>query len=129
MSYLTLPVSSPYAMSKHAVRALAGSLRGEMARYGVAVTLVAPGFVDSEIRQVDNQGHYKASNRDPVPRWLSVGTDKATAKMVKGILKRKREVVVTGHGKLLVFLERHAPWLVAFLVRIAGVDKRREKPE
>jgi short-subunit dehydrogenase len=127
MSYLTLPVSSPYAMSKHAVRALAGSLRGEMARYGVAVTLVAPGFVDSEIRQVDNQGQYKESNRDPVPRWLSVGTDKATAKMVKGILKRKREVVVTGHGKLLVFLERHAPWLVSLLISIFGVAKRGER--
>lgn len=129
MSYLTLPVSSPYAMSKHAVRALAGSLRGEMARHGVAVTLIAPGFVDSEIRQVDNLGLYKESNRDPVPAWLSVDTDKATAAIVTSIIKRKRVAVITGHGKVLVFLERHAPWLVAFLVKIAGVDKRNQKQE
>jgi short-subunit dehydrogenase len=125
MSYLTLPVSSPYAMSKHAVRALAGSLRAEMAGHGVSVTLIAPGFVDSEIRQVDNQGQFDSSNRDPVPRWLSVDTDKAVAAMVKGILRRKKVVVVTGHGKLLVFLERHAPWLVTFLVRVLGIQKRR----
>ncbi len=129
MSYLTLPISSPYAMSKHAVRALAGSLRGEMAKYGVAVTLIAPGFVDSEIRQVDNEGQYSESNRDPVPAWLSVDTDKATAKIVKGIIKRKRVAVITGHGKVLVFLERHAPWLVAFLVKMMGVDKRSKRDE
>jgi len=129
MSYVTLPVSSPYAMSKHAVRALAGSLRAEMAKYGVAVTLIAPGFVESEIRQVDNQGKFDEANRDPVPAWLSVGTDKATAKIVKAIVKRKRVAVITGHGKVLVFLERHAPWLVASLVRIMGVDKRSEQTD
>ncbi len=129
MSYLTLPISSPYAMSKHAVRALAGSLRGEMAKYGVAVTLIAPGFVDSEIRQVDNEGQYSESNRDPVPAWLSVDTDKATAQIVKSIIKRKRVAVITGHGKILVFLERHAPWLVAFLVKMMGVDKRSKRTD
>jgi hypothetical protein len=54
-----------------------------------------------------------------------VDTDKAVAAMVKGILRRKKVVVVTGHGKLLVFLERHAPWLVTFLVRVLGIQKRR----
>jgi hypothetical protein len=49
--------------------------------------------------------------------------------MVKGILKRKRVLVVTGHGKVLVFLERHAPWLVAFLAKMMGVDKRSERPD
>ena len=34
MSYVSLAVSSPYSMSKHAVRALAASLRAEMARHG-----------------------------------------------------------------------------------------------
>jgi len=47
--------------------------------------------------------------------------------MVKAILKRKRVVVVTGHGKLLVFLERHAPWLVSLLISIFGVNKRGER--
>jgi short-subunit dehydrogenase len=127
MSYLTIPVSSPYAMSKHAVRALAGSLRAEMSRHGVGVTLIAPGFVDSEIRQVDNEGRYDESNRDPVPSWLSVDTDKAVAAMVKGMLKRKPVVVVTGHGKVLVFVERHAPWLLSVLLSVLGISKRGDR--
>jgi short-subunit dehydrogenase len=127
MSYLALPVASPYSMSKHAVQALAGSLRAEMARYGVGVTLLAPGFVDSEIRQVDNQGQHHPEAGDRIPGWLSMDTDKAAAKLVKGVLKRKRTVVITGHGKIAVFLERHAPWLVSFLIRALGVDKRRHR--
>ncbi len=127
MSYISIPVSSPYSMSKHAMRALAGSLEAEMDRHGVAVTLLAPGFVDSEIRQVDNDGEYRKDAADPIPAWLSMDTTKAAAALVKGVLKRKRVVVITGHGKALVFLERHAPWLTAFLVKRLGVDKRGER--
>jgi len=131
MSFIALPIGAPYSMSKHAVRALAGALRAEVSKYGVAVTLLAPGFVDSEIRQVDNQGQYSEENdseenADPIPAWLSMDTDKAAAKLVKGILKRKRVVVITGHGKLFVFLERHAPWLTAFLARRLGINQRRQ---
>jgi short-subunit dehydrogenase len=127
MSYLALPTGSPYAMSKHAVGALARSFRAEMARHGVGVTLLAPGFVDSEIRQVDNQGEHHPDAKDRIPGWLSMDTDKAAAKLVKGTLKRKRVVVITGHGKIVVFLERHVPWLVSFLIKILGVDKRRHR--
>ena len=124
MSYVSLAVSSPYSMSKHAVRALAASLRAEMARHGVGVTLLAPGFVESEISHVDNQGRYKEGSRDRIPDWLRMNTDKAAVKLVKGVLKRKPVVVITGHGKLFVFIERHFPWLIRFLAKVFGVDKR-----
>jgi len=127
MSYVTLPLSSPYSMSKHAVRALAGSLRAEIVKHGVAVTLLAPGFVDSEFRQVDNEGRFNEDSTDPVPGWLSMDTDRAAAKLVKGILRRKRVVVITGHGKLFVFLERHFPWLVAFLAGSALTSQQSSK--
>ncbi len=54
-------------------------------------------------------------------------TDKAASKLVKAVIKRKREAVITGHGKIVVFLERHFPWLVSLLVRVAGVEKRRHR--
>ena len=130
MSYLSLPLSAPYAMSKHALRALAGSLHAELAPHGVGVTLLAPGFVRSEIRQVDNQGRFRDDVRDAVPGWLSMDTDKAAAKLVNAVVRRRREAVITGHGKLAVFLARHAPGLVALLVRALGIStRRRHKPE
>ena len=123
MSYVALPTSSPYSMSKYAVRALAGSLRAEMARHGVGVTLLAPGFVRSEIRQVDNQGEFHEHARDKVPTWLSMDSDKAAARLVKAVIRRKRVAVVTFHGKVVVFLERHFPWLIPFLVKTLRIEK------
>ena len=114
-SFLALPAVSAYCVSKFAVRAFARSLRHELRPAGVAVTLLAPGFVASEIRQVDNQGHYREEWHDTVPRWLVMPTDTAARKLVDGMVRRRRTVVVTGHGKVMVWLERHAPWLVAFL--------------
>lgn len=127
MSYLALPVGSPYAMSKHAVRALAGSLRAEMAKHGVGVTLLAPGFVDSEIRKVDNAGQYHADALDRIPGWIRMDTDKAAAKLVRAVVKRKRVAVITLHGRLAVSLARHAPGLVSFLVRVLGIQKHRHR--
>jgi short-subunit dehydrogenase len=127
MSWVSLPVSSPYAMSKHAVLALAKALRAEMSKHGVAVTLLAPGFVDSEIRHVDNEGRFNPEGRDPIPGWLRMDADKAAAKLVSGMLRRKRVVVITGHGKLFVFLERHVPRLTALLIRVLGLDRRRQR--
>jgi short-subunit dehydrogenase len=127
MSFLALPVGAPYSMSKHAVRALADALRAEVAKYGVGVTLLAPGFVDSEIRKVDNQGHLHEDAREMIPSWLRMDTDKAASKLVTAVVKRKSVAVITGHGKAAVFLARHFPRLVSFMVRVLGISKRRHR--
>jgi short-subunit dehydrogenase len=126
MSYVSLPGTSPYAMSKHAVRALTASLRNEWRPRGVAVTFLAPGFVDSEIRQVDNKGVRDDRASDNVPRWLRMRTDVAARKMVTAVIRRRRVAVVTVHGKVGVFLARHTPGLLDLLVRVFAVKSRRE---
>ncbi|MCD4750998.1 MAG: SDR family NAD(P)-dependent oxidoreductase [Thermoanaerobaculales bacterium] len=125
-SYVALPGTSPYSMSKHAVMALAGSLRHEFGVHGVSVTLVAPGFVDSEIRQVDNQGRHTGNTVDPIPDWLRMDAMTAARKIVRGVSRRRRVVLVTGHGKAIVFLQRHFPGFTEFLVRRVGVRGRKE---
>jgi short-subunit dehydrogenase len=124
--HLATPGGSPYAMSKFAVRALAEALRHELRHVGVAVTLISPGFVESEIRLVDNEGRLKTDSRDIVPRWLRMGADPAARQIVRAIERRKREAVITGHGKALVFVQRHAPWLMSALVGLSGYRGRGE---
>jgi short-subunit dehydrogenase len=124
--YVATPGSSPYSMSKFAVRALAEALGHELAPAGVSVTLVSPGYVDSEIRRVDNTGRFQGEAPEPVPAWLLVPTATAARQIVRAIARRRREIVITGHGKLAVFVQRHAPWLVARVVRAFGVRSRPE---
>jgi short-subunit dehydrogenase len=124
--HLAMAGGSPYAMSKFAVRALADSLRYELARDGVAVTLISPGFVDSEIHQVDNVGVHHPEARSPVPRWLRMPADRAARQIVHAVARRRPEQVITGHGKAAVFFQRHTPGLVAAAVRAFGVRSRSE---
>ena len=106
------PGVSPYSMSKFALRALANSITPELRRRGVKVTLISPGFVASNIRRVDNRGKFHAGAKDAVPAWLVMRTDKAVRQMLRAVARGKREAIITGHGKMLVALERLAPWLV-----------------
>ena len=106
------PGGSAYAMSKFAVRALANSITPELRLAGVKVTLVSPGFVVSNIRRVDNQGALQAGAKDPIPAWLAVSTSKAVRQILKAVAQGKREEIVTAHGKILVVLERFAPWAI-----------------
>src|SRR5207245_10100007 len=66
--HIATPGSSPYAMSKFAVRALAEALGHELARSGVSVTLVSPGDVASEFRRCDQQGGIRGVASAPVTR-------------------------------------------------------------
>ena len=105
------PNGSAYAMSKFAVRALADAVTPELSLHGVKVTLVSPGFVASDIRRVDNQGTLHAAAPDPIPQWLVMPTERAVRQILRAVARGKGEVVVTGHGKALVAIERFMPWL------------------
>jgi NADP-dependent 3-hydroxy acid dehydrogenase YdfG len=107
--YLATPGSVAYSMSKFAVRALAEGLRPELAPSGVGVVLLSPGYVASEIRQVDRHGRFRPEFRDPVPGWLQMPADEAARKIVHAIERRRPEAVITVHGKLLVAMARHLP--------------------
>jgi short-subunit dehydrogenase len=91
------------------------------------VVLVSPGFVESEFRGVDNQGVHHPDARDAVPRWLVVPAARAARAIVRAAARRRREAVVTGHGKLIVWLARHLPSVLAEALERGG-SRSRTKP-
>ena len=124
-SYLSLPTASAYAMSKFAVRAFTEALYWEMKGNGVSITLACPGFIETEIRKVNNEGVFHERARDPVPEWIMMSADQAAGLIARASIKRKKEVRVTLHGKVLIFIARHMPWVLSpFLNR---VSRGREK--
>jgi short-subunit dehydrogenase len=124
--YLSSAGSSPYSMSKFAVRALAEALHGDLKSAGVGCTLISPGFVDSDIRRVDNRGGLHADAPDPIPGWLRLRADKAARTMARGILGGRREVVVTFHARVILFFARHFPRFTRFALLRAGARNRPE---
>jgi short-subunit dehydrogenase len=110
--WVAAPGVSAYAMSKFALRALANSITPELAQRGVAVTLLSPGFIESNIRRVDNRGKLHADAPEPLPPWLVVSRRVAVRQILRAVARRRREAIITGHGRVLVAMERLAPWVM-----------------
>ncbi len=117
--FLSLPGTSAYAMSKFAIRALAEALGAELSKDGVSVTHIAPGFVESEIRKIDNAGQMH-EGRDPIPSFLLMPNAIAAHQMAEAIQARKPEVVITNHGKAAMFVATRFPRATHSVVRLAS---------
>lgn len=126
LGHVALPGTSAYAMSKFAVTALAHALRYELVPHGVLVTLISPGNVTTEIRQVDNHDIRHANLRDPIPNWLRVSPARAARQIVDAVARRQRDVVLTAPAKLVIFVQQHAPGLTEAVIRIGHLHGRRE---
>lgn len=116
-AYLPNPYVGAYGASKAAVNSIGKTLQVELKNSGVSCTTLHPGFVVSEIARVDNDGVWHPDRPDPRPSNLMWPTDKAAKVMVRAILKRKRNYVFTGHGRILVWLQRWFPGLVRTIIQ------------
>jgi NADP-dependent 3-hydroxy acid dehydrogenase YdfG len=127
--HVALPGTAPYAMSKFAVRALAQTLRYDLAPAGVSVTHISPGFVDTEIRRVDNNGRLHPDRADPVSPWLRMPVEVAAAQIADAVHRRRAEKVLTRLGALAVWLENNLPSLMAWAKRRMAGRTEWKSPE
>jgi NAD(P)-dependent dehydrogenase (short-subunit alcohol dehydrogenase family) len=111
-AFLPVPGAGAYGASKAALRSLGETLSAELAGSGVTCTTLHPGFVESEIARVDNEGVHHPEARDRRPVRLMWPTRRAARVMVRAIHRRRREYVFTGHGRLGAFFGRHLPGVV-----------------
>lgn len=98
--------SSPYIMSKFAIRGLIETLSLELSPYGIHVIHIMPGFVAT------NFDHGKSEEEKRQYGWLKISAEKAADSILKAVRKKRPEVVLTPFGKLAVYLERYVPTLI-----------------
>ena len=112
--WISLPENTAYSMSKAAILDLADGLSTELASAGVSVTHIMPGFIDTDIFEVNNQNvKMDSSKKNKPPKWLTMPADRAARQIVRAVSRRKRARVITLHGKALVLLQRLWPGLVS----------------
>ncbi len=125
-AFVPAPGFGPYNSSKAALRAIGLTLAAELEGTGVSVTVLHPGFVESEIGQVDNEGRFDPSRRDKRPHQLMWKADDAARVMADAIIARRREFVFTGHGKIGAFFGQHAPGVVHFAMTRFGASHAKK---
>jgi len=80
--YRGLPNSIAYSPTKAALINLAEVLKSELRQYGITVSLINPGFVDTDATKVNNF---------PMPSMVSI--EYATKKIITGLEKSKYEII------------------------------------
>ncbi len=125
LSHISFPGTSAYAVSKYAVKAMAEALYVEMRPFGVHVSLVSPGFIETEILKVNNQGIYDEKVEVLFPSWAQMSPAKAAKKIVNSALNRKRHIIITTHAKFALFMQRYFPGLVRLTALLSNKYQKR----
>ncbi len=118
--------TSAYAASKFALMGFGNALYQELYKDGVSVSIIAPGIIESEISMVDNYGQLNLARSDKRPKYFMWSAQKASNYIVKKIFLRKREIIVTNHGKFGDFLVRYFPNFTYWLLASLGFTSRKE---
>lgn len=115
------PMRSSYAASKHALHGFFDSLRAEHHTDGLIVTLVCPGFVQTNVSRnaLTGDGAPQGTMDDATARGITA--DECARELLEATAHRKREVYVGGRERLGVVLKRVAPGLLSRMVRSARV--------
>jgi short-subunit dehydrogenase len=66
---------------------------------------------------VGNDGTFHPETKDAVPSWLVMSTEKAVRQILRAAARGKPEAIITNHGKIIVAIERFAPWLIRLAER------------
>ena len=107
-----VPTRSGYAASKHAMAGFFDSLRIELAPSGVAVTMVYPGFVATEVRGRAMGPDGRPLGVSPVREAEVMPVERCARIILKAMERRRREVVMTARGKAGMWVKLVAPGLV-----------------
>lgn len=123
---MPLAASSAYSASKFALQGLGLTLRVEEESLGgPKVTLVCPGFVESDIR---NKAIIRGGGREDPPEFLVMPTQAAAKEIADAMIQAPAEVMITGHAKLAEKLLRVAPHFLTNQISKQVLKRLRMKP-
>ena len=114
--YRGLPGRTGYSASKFAMNGFMEALRTELLKTGVNVLVACPGFTSSNIRFAALAEDGKAHGETSMEEGKMMSPEAVAKIIVDGIATRKRTLVMTGQGKLTVWLNKLWPGLADNLV-------------
>jgi short-subunit dehydrogenase len=122
--YVATPTYAIYAASKFGLRGFAEALRREVSIWGIHVSGVYTGAVDTSFAQEDVQRRRTGMTS---PEWMVLAPE-TVAQAVFGLLRKpRRSLVLPGYMRLVILLNRVWPGLLDALTRRMFVEKERSE--
>jgi short-subunit dehydrogenase len=121
MGIFGAPMRSSYAAAKHALHGFFDSLRAELYTRNIIVTIICPGFVQTNIsiNAVTGNGSLQGTMDDATKKGMPA--DVFARKMLSAIEKKKNQASIGGQEVLGTYLKRFFPNLLTKIVRKAKV--------
>lgn len=104
-----LPARTGYSSSKFAMHGFLNTLRVETLNQGLHVMIACPGFTESNIRNTALTADGSPQGSTPLDEKNLMSADDVAVKIIRGIEKRKRTLIMTMQGKLVVLLSKFFP--------------------
>jgi short-subunit dehydrogenase len=117
------PKRSSYSATKYAVEGFFNTLRAELYKTDIKVTIVNPGYIQTNISYNALDGSGNKFNQQSPGQAKGIPADVCADKIVKAIKLQKRSVKIAGlKERLGVFMHRFFPGIYAKLIpRISAV--------
>jgi short-subunit dehydrogenase len=105
----SMPYSSCYSATKHALHAFSEAMRVELSEQNIHVLSVCPGLIRTPFGKNRIQ---VGPDMEGTPSWFYMPVEKCAVKILRAMETKKRRLIVTGHAKILAFLQRLSPRIV-----------------
>ncbi|MEQ8909433.1 MAG: SDR family oxidoreductase [Vicingaceae bacterium] len=123
--YLGLPARTGYSASKFAMHGFLESLRNENLGNNLHVLIACPGFTASEIRKKALTADGSSQAESPREEGKMMTAEEVGNHIYKAVVKRKQKLVLTGEGKMAVFLSKFFPKII----QKAVYNKMKKEPD
>jgi short-subunit dehydrogenase len=118
-----VPGRTAYSATKFAMSGFFESLRIELKPAGVGVTIAYPGVVATQLRHRGYNARGEPAGRSGLKEDNAMSVEECARRIIDGMERREREVVMTARGKLGRFMKLVAPGLVEDLALAALKDE------
>ncbi len=122
MGYIGTMNRSAYSASKHALNALAESLRNEIWRDNIRVCLISPGYMKTNISLNSITEDGSPLNKMDEHQLKGLDPQIFAKKCLRAIEKNKREVLVGRTEIMAIYLKRFFPRILAYILKYRKSD-------
>jgi short-subunit dehydrogenase len=117
MGYIGTPGRSTYAASKHALHGYFDSLRAEVWRTGVMVTLVCPGYVRTKVSDNALDARGEKHGVTDATHQRGITAERCAEATLRAIARGKEEISVGGLETWAITLKRFLPGVFSRVIR------------
>ncbi len=122
--YRGLPGRTGYSASKFAMQGFLEALRTELLKKDVHILVACPGFTASNIRNTALAANGQTQGESPREENKMMSAEEVARHIYQATVKRKRDLVLTGQGKMTVLLNK---WFPGFMDKMVYNHMAKEK--